>query len=97
MLWCSNKRLENIEFLLHRIFRHMADDSQAVAALQVSVDAAVADLAALRASVKSVSDQLAAAIAAAGVDNSPALAAMKAELDAAVAIDAPAPVAPPST
>jgi hypothetical protein len=57
----------------------------------------VADLAALRASVKSVSDQLAAAIAAAGVDNSPALAAMKAELDAAVAIDAPAPVAPPST
>jgi hypothetical protein len=94
MLWCSNKRLENIEFLLHRIYRKMADDSQAVAALQVSVDAAVADLAALRASVKSVSDQLAAAIAAAGVDNSPALAAMKAELDAAVAIDAPP--APPS-
>jgi hypothetical protein len=72
----------------------MADDSQAVAALQVSVDAAVADLAALRASVKSVSDQLAAAIAAAGVDNSPALAAMKAELDAAVAIDTPP--APPA-
>ena len=67
-----------------------------IAGLKAAADATVADLADLRAKVAALTAQL-ANLPPPPADNTQAIADITKELQDAVAIDAPAPVTPPST